>query len=292
MRPLASAVAAALSVSVATGCGSADGPGAGEDTRMPVTAAFYPLEFAAERVGGDHVQVTNLTKPGTEPHDLELTPKAVAELAGSQAVVYLAGFQPAVDEVVRSQADDAAVDVTEAADLTLAPDPHFWLDPVRLGAVATSLGEVFAERDPENAADFRSNAAALVADLRALDGEFRAGLDRCESTELVTGHVAFGYLADRYGLGQQGIAGVSPDAEPDAATLRELSEHVREAGVTTVYAETLVSPALAETIARETGARVAVLDPLEGITDDSAGADYLEVMRANLTTLQEGQGCS
>ena len=283
---------------------------AGSDGRMPVTAAFYPLQFVAERVGGEHVRVTGLTKPGVEPHDLELTPKAVGSLARAKAVVYLAGFQPAVDQAVRSQAPDAAVDVAPDARLTLTSgdgghdhaeesalehaahaDPHFWLDPTRLAEVATALADDLAGRDPANAADYRANAAALVADLDRLDAEFRTGLAQCRTRELVTGHAAFGYLADRYGLHQEGVAGVSPDIEPDAATLRDLSAHVRDAGVSTVYSESLVSPALAETVAREAGARVAVLDPLEGITDASRGRDYLEVMRANLATLRAGQEC-
>ena len=285
--------AAVLAVLAVTACGSDSGAtGAGSSERLEVTAAFYPLQWASERVGGDHVVVRGLTKPGAEPHDLELTPKAVGELAASDVVVYLHGFQPAVDDAVSTQARDAGFDVSRAADLSIPGDRHFWVDPVRLGAVATELGETFAARDPANAADYRSNAGAVVADLRALDGELRAGLENCESQEIVTGHAAFGYLADRYGLGQAGITGISPDDEPDAATLRELAEHVRAEGITTVYAETLLSPALAETIARETGTRVAVLDPLEGITDTSAGADYLEVMRANLRTLREGQRCT
>lgn len=291
------------------GCTSAD---AGSDGRMPVTAAFYPLQFVAERVGGEHVRVTSLTKPGVEPHDLELTPRAVGELARAESVVYLAGFQPAVDAAVRTQAADAAVDVTPAARLTLsagdehagesaqehadhasdsAADPHFWLDPTRLADVATAVADDLARRDPANAADYRANAAALVADLDRLDAEFRTGLAQCRTRELVTGHAAFGYLADRYDLHQEGVAGVSPDMEPDAATLRDLSAHVRDAGVSTVYSESLVSPALAETVAREAGAEVAVLDPLEGITDASRGRDYLEVMRANLATLRTGQDC-
>jgi zinc transport system substrate-binding protein len=286
MKPLAAlATCAAL---VLTGCTSAD---AGDDDgRMPVTAAFYPLQFAAERVGGDHVRVSSLTKPGVEPHDLELTPKAVGSLARAAAVVYLGGFQPAVDQAVASQAADAAVDVAPAARLE-GNDPHFWLDPTRLADVATALADDFARRDPANAADYRANAAALVTQLGALDAEFRTGLAQCRTRELVTGHAAFGYLAERYDLHQEGVAGVSPDVEPDAATLRDLSTHVREAGVTTVYAESLVSPALAETVAREAGARVAVLEPLEGITDASRGHDYLEVMRANLATLRAGQEC-
>ena len=299
-------LAAALLLS---GCAAAD---AGNDGRMPVTAAFYPLQFAAARVGGDHVRVTTLTKPGVEPHDLELTPKAVGSLRTVDAVVYLAGFQPAVDDAVRSQARDAAVDVAPAARLVAPPepghegedaaehaehddggvDPHFWLDPRRLGDVATSLGDEFARRDPANAAAYRANAAALVADLDALDADFRSGLARCRSRELVTGHDSFGYLADRYDLHQEGVAGLSPDVEPDAAMLRDLSARVREAGVRTVYSENLVSPDLARTVAREAGAGVAVLDPLEGLTEASRGRDYLEVMRANLATLRTGQECS
>ena len=297
MKPLV--LFAACAALLLTGCAAAD---AGEDDgRMPVTAAFYPLQFVAERVGGEHVRVTSLTKPGVEPHDLELTPRAVGSLAHSEAVVYLAGFQPAVDQAVRTQAADAAVDVTPAARLTLstsnehgggaAPDPHFWLDPTRLADVATALGEDFARRDPANATDYQASAATLVADLDGLDTEFRTGLAQCRTRELVTGHAAFGYLAERYDLQQEGVAGVSPDVEPDATTLRDLSAHVHDAGVTTVYSESLVSPALAETVAREAGARVAVLDPLEGLTDASRGHDYLEVMRANLGTLRAGQEC-
>ncbi len=314
------AVAALSATVLVAGCGSGDAAdgtsGADATDRMPVTAAFYPLQFVAERVGGDLVEVSTLTKPGTEPHDLELTPKAVGELSQAKAVLYLAGFQPAVDDAVKTQAGDAALDVTQAANLIVtgaddghdhageteeehaehagegAKDLHFWLDPTRMAAVATAAGERFAAADPANAQTYRANATALAGELTTLDEEFTAGLATCESKELVTGHAAFGYLAARYGLGQEGIAGISPDAEPDAATLRELTEHVKEAGVTTVYAETLVSPALAETLSRETGAKVAVLDPLEGLTDASAGSDYLEVMRANLQTLREGQSCT
>jgi zinc transport system substrate-binding protein len=307
MKP--AVVLAACAALLLGACTSAD---AGTDGRMPVTAAFYPLQFVLERVGGEHVRVTSLTRPGVEPHDLELTPRAVGELARARAVAYLAGFQPAVDAAVRTQAPDAGVDVTPAARLTLsagddhageparqhadhavsgAADPHFWLDPTRLADVATALGEDLARRDPANAGDYGTNAVAVAVDLDRLDAEVRTGLAHCRTRELVTGHAAFGYLADRYDLHQEGVAGVSPDIEPDAATLRDLSAHVRDAGVSTVYSESLVSPALAETVAREAGARVAVLDPLEGITDVSRGRDYLQVMRANLATLRAGQEC-
>ncbi|GGL26211.1 zinc ABC transporter substrate-binding protein [Phycicoccus endophyticus] len=304
---------ATVSLLALAGCGSTSGDDASaeRDGGLAVAAAFYPLQWASEQVGGDHVEVTSLTKPGAEPHDLELTPKDVTEMASADVVVYLAGFQPAVDDAVSSEAQEAGFDVSPEADLDLAApaeghdhgeegaeeehkegqDPHFWLDPVRFEQVVTAIGERFATEDPDNAQDYRANAEATVADLKTLDEEYRTGLADCASTDLVTGHAAFGYLAERYGLSQEGIAGLSPDVEPDAATLRELAAHIEEHGVTTVYSETLVSPDLAETLARETGASVAVLDPIEGITDETQGSNYLEVMRSNLTTLEQGQQC-
>ena len=127
MKVLAAAALSAALVLAGCGDGDTDGAsGADASERMPVTAAFYPLQFVAERVGGDLVEVSTLTKPGTEPHDLELTPKAVGELSRAKAVLYLAGFQPAVDEAVTTQAADAALDVTPSANLivTGADDGH------------------------------------------------------------------------------------------------------------------------------------------------------------------------
>ncbi len=291
------ATAFVLGLSTAA-CSATPDTAGGQDGRMPVTAAFYPLEYASARVGGEHVTVSNLTRPGSEPHDLELTPRAVGDLGRAEVVVYLRGFQPAVDDAVDSQAAGAAFDVAPLADLTIsaagdgARDPHFWLDPVRFAGVVTAIGDQFAAADPARATEYRANAATLVSDLEALDADFVSGLARCESRDLVTSHTAFAYLAERYDLGQAGIAGVSPDTEPDAATLRTLTDVVRERDVSTIYTETLVDPSVAETVARETGARVAVLDPLEGLTDESSGQDYLEVMRDNLATLEEGQRCS
>ncbi|MGL4743888.1 MAG: metal ABC transporter substrate-binding protein, partial [Dermatophilaceae bacterium] len=199
---LAAACVAALSLAA---CGStSDSSGSGESTSssgpaaeptIAVAAAFYPLQWASEQVGGDLVQVTGLTKPGGEPHDLELTPKAVAELAESDVVVYLRGFQPAVDEAVDTQAEKSAFDVSTDAGLDIAAvadahegeeghaagekegkddgadgagadgtkDPHFWLDPQRFQKVVTTLGERFAAADTANAATYRANATALVA---------------------------------------------------------------------------------------------------------------------------------
>lgn len=283
-------------------CAGAPAAPSGTGT-VVVTAAFYPLEFVAARVGADRVSVTSLTKPGVEPHDLELTPADVAGLGRSALVLHLKGFQPALDAAVAQQATTTALDVGPAARLestagsgtdaaTGAPDPHFWLDTDRYAAVARLVADRLASIDPGGAAAYRANAEAFVGALSGLDGEFRTGLRSCANRTMVTSHAAFGYLARRYDLRQVSIAGLSPDQEPSARQLADLAQAVREAKATTIYTEPLVDARFAETVAASTGAKTAVLDPVEGLTSASTGSDYLAVMRANLATLRTGQGCS
>ncbi len=295
---------------VLAACSGAGGPppagstAAGSDGRLNATASFYPLEYALTKVGGDHLAVNTLTKPGVEPHDLELTSQDVAGLRRAALVVYLGGLQPAVDTAVAAQASATGFDVATVANLDLtraagAPagedagrDLHFWLDPQRLSTVATAIGERLAQLDPPHAADFRANAAALATELGDLDTAYRTGLASCANRQLVTSHAAFGYLAGRYGFTQVPIAGLSPDQEPSAKALADVTATVRAAKATTIYAETLVDTKYAQTIATSTGATLAVLDPVEGVTASSAGSSYPEIMRANLAALRAGQGCS
>jgi zinc transport system substrate-binding protein len=274
--------------------------------QVPVLASFYPLQFVAEQVGGAHVAVGSLTRPGTEPHDLELSAQDVAavdDAARNGLVVYLSGFQPAVDDAVATAGGSRGiVDVADAADLDLTTtvdgepgsgvDPHFWLDPTRLASVTRLVADRLSAVDPEHAAEYQRNAAALRADLGRLDAQYRSGLQDCRSRDLVTSHAAFGYLAQRYDLTQRGIVGLNPDAEPSPAQLADVAAFVRQNDVSTIFFETLASPAVAETVARETGAHTAVLDPIEGITDASAGDSYPAVMESNLAALQEGLGCT
>ncbi len=267
---------------------------------------MYPLQFVAERVGGDLVTVHSLTPAGAEPHDLELTPKDVAAVEDADLVVYLSDFQPAVDDAIEG-ASATTFDAADSADLSLtftpieegeehqdeadSVDPHFWLDPIRLAAVGAALADSLSAQDPANAATYRDNAEELASDLADLDAEFAAALASCADTNLVTSHNAFGYLAARYGLTQRGITGLTPEEEPSAAQLAEIATYVTENDVQTIYFETLVSPAVAETVADETGAKTAVLDPIEGLSETSEGDDYLAIMRANLRHLQDGQPC-
>lgn len=291
-----------LGVGLGLGSCSTAQPGGSEPSgatgTMVVSAAFYPLEYAAGQVGGSHVTVLGLTKPGAEPHDLELTPRQLADLPKAGVVLYAKGFQPAVDAAVTQVASATALDVTTAAGLDLrdpdnadAADPHFWLDPTKYATVVEAIGARFAQTDPANAAAYRANAATFAATLATLDTELKTATASCQVKDLVTSHAAFGYLARRYGFTQLAIAGLSPEAEPSPAKLAEVATLVEERGVTTIYAETLVDPKFAATVATSTGAKVATLDPVEGITDTSAGKDYLEIMRVNLTTLRDGQKC-
>lgn len=303
---------------LAAGCGSFHSGGSpdtpGSDGKLRIVTAFYPLQYATERVVGDNASVVNLTKPGAEPHDLELTPRDVASLEEASLVVHLAGLQPAVDDAVAQVASDHDLDVAGVAHLNrLAPsgeegdgskaakvngsserakDPHFWLDPLRLARVGDAIARRMADVDADHAREYEQNATKLRSDLRALDKEYRTGLARCRDRDLVTSHSAFGYLAERYGLRQVGITGLSPEQEPSPAELARVAAFVRSHHVHTIYYETLVSPALARTLANETAAKVAVLDPIEGLTDSSAGGDYLGVMRSNLEALETGQRCS
>lgn len=266
--------------SVAAGCGGSD-PASSAD-RTPVVAAFYPLAYAAERLGIAGVEVTNLTPPGAEPHDAELSARDVERVRDAELVLYLgSGFQPALEDAVEG-ARGKTLDLLEG--LAEGGDPHVWLDPIRYAEIVERVAEALGQ--PEAAEPF-------TGELAELDRELQAGLADCERRELVTSHDAFGYLAKRYGLQQIALTGISPEAEPSARELEGVIAAVREHGATTVFFETLVSPELAETVAREAGIRTAVLNPLEGLTEEEldAGVDYFSVLRANLATLREALGC-
>lgn len=289
-------VCAALSaVALVAGCGALTG--ASEPNDREVVASFYPLAWVTERVAGDDWTVTNLTTPGAEPHDLELSIAATVDLTSAALVVYLGGFQPAVDDAVDTNREGARLDAADVVELRPVAsgargdlDPHFWLDPLLMADLAEGVGDRLAELDPENAATYRANADDLVADLQQIDAAYADGLTGCQRDLVVVSHDAFGYLA-RYGLDFEPIAGLSPDAEPTPAALAALAHLIQADGVTTVFSERLASPAMAQTLATDVGVETAVLDPLEGLTDETGGKDYLSLMEDNLSALKEANGC-
>ncbi len=299
-------VAAALAL---TGCSAATRASGCE--RVTAVASFYPLQFLLERIGAGDVRVDVLTKPVAEPHDAELTARQAAELGDVDLVVYARGLQPAVNEAVAQMAAGRALDALgvvpgdsgsdaghsdEHADAhehaVSGTDVHFWLDPTKLAAVAEAVADRLAAVDESRRPAYEQRAAQLRRELERLDAQYRQGLDDCDRRVFVTSHEAFGHLARRYDLEQVGISGVSPEAEPSLARVRDVQRLAREHGVTTVFHESLGSPETATTIARDLGLRTALLDPVEAITDRSPGRDYFSVMRANLAALRKANGCS
>jgi zinc transport system substrate-binding protein len=269
-------VVAALLLS-ACGGGSTDG----DDGRVRVIAGFAPLAEIAERIGNDSVDVENLTPAGAEAHDLELTTDQVDAIEDADLVLYLGGgFQPAV-EAAAARSDATALDLLEGEE---GDDPHVWLDPVAMGRLAAKVRASL----PDDAVDAEA-ADAYLAELEALDDEFREGLADCDRRVIVTAHDAFGRMAERYDLDDMALTGISPEAEPDPKRLADLADLIQRTGVTTVFTEVLVSPEIAETLAREAGARTAVLDPIESFASEND--DYGTVMRRNLAVLREALGC-
>ena len=297
----------ALALAACGGSGSADNsptPGA----PLRVVAGFYPLAYAAEQVGGDAVEVINLTPPGGEAHDLELSPQQVADIGEADLVLYIPGFQPALDDAIEQVAADRALNVTETLSLlpaedhahdsaagttdphgALDGDPHVWLNPLNMAAIGDEIAARLSALNADG--PFAAGAQALTESMNSLNDEWAQGTAECRSRDLVVSHEAFGYLAQQYDFDQIGIAGLSPDAEPSPARIAEVADLVRERGVTTIYYETLVDPGVAQTLAAETGATTAILDPLEGLLEGSTG-NYVTVMQANLEQVRLGQGCA
>ncbi|MBB6568119.1 zinc ABC transporter substrate-binding protein [Kribbella sandramycini] len=310
-RAVVAGVAALAAITLA-GCGGSSAGGSGGD-KLDVVTSFYPLEFIARTVGGDAVNVTTLTAPGVEPHDLELTPKQVGEIAQAKVVVYEKSLQPAVDEAVEQNAKETGFDVAPAAELEAtganfeeheegeaeaaghsdeALDPHFWLDPVRYTKVVNAITDKLVAADSANADGYKARAKTLLDEVGKLDSEFRTGLANCKLKTFVTSHEAFAYLAKRYGLTMVGIAGFTPDAEPTPTRIKEVQEIVKAQHVTTIFSEELVSPKVAETIAKDVGVKTAVLSPIEGLSDANSQETYLSLMRENLQELRKANSCT
>ncbi|MFE7789617.1 metal ABC transporter substrate-binding protein [Streptomyces sp. NPDC057460] len=301
--------AVALGLTTLSACSTSDAAESKNGDKLDVVASFYPMQFLAEEIGGTHVSVTTLTKPGVEPHDLELSPRQIGGLGDADYILYLKGIQPAVDDAIAQSGVRNSVDAAKLTTLEdhgtetggdehghahegegAGADPHIWLDPVKYAEVAKGVGKSLEKADPNHAADYRTNTDALVKKLDALNTSYKTGLSDTATKTFITTHSAFGYLAERYGLIQEGIAGVDPESEPSPARVKDIHTIAEKNKATTVFFETLASDKTAKTVARDTGLKTDVLDPLEGITAKSKGDNYIEVMQSNLAALQKALG--
>ena len=298
-----------------TAAASGAAPTAAASGALTVSTSFYPIQYLAQAIGGEHVAVTSVTPTNVEPHDFELSPKDVTALSASSLVLYVSGFQPSLDDALAQVSGPTVVDLAGSVDLVhhdgveeeheegategateaahdhgaaAALDPHFWLDPVRMQAAAKAVEAALAQADPAHADDYAANLDTLNATLTDLNTSYSTGLGHCERTTFVTSHAAFGYLADRYSLTQASISGVDPESEPSPAELAEVKKVVESTGTTTIFTEELVSPETAQAVAAETGAQTRVLSPIESAPESG---DYAGAMRTNLEELRTALSC-
>jgi zinc transport system substrate-binding protein len=272
------------------GCSALGADSGADNGKTTVVASFYPLQYVAQRIGGDHVTVKTLTHPGAEPHDLELTVPQTAEVADADVVFYERGLQASVDDAVDQTSPKHVVDAAQAS----PPDgdnPHIWIDPVRMTAIVKAFTDEIVKVDPAHAADYRKRSTGFQVQLAQLDSAYKTGLAHCQITTAVVSHDAFGYLS-KYGLSFAFINGLSPDAEPSPEHVRELQDLIQKDGITTVFSETLASPKLADTLAHDLGIKTAVLDPIEGLSNATANQNYVSLMKQNLTSLEKAQECT
>lgn len=312
-RPLRKLAAFALAL-VASVVVAACDVGAVVPTPVPgtlsVVASFYPIQYFAKRVGGDLVSVYNPVPPGAEPHDLELSPRSIAQIQKADVFLYLGqGFQPAIDRaldtikgahMVAKDVSDGVPRIPASAEDGIsrsarasAPDPHIWLDPVYAQTMVGNIAQAFSQADPAHKTEYMADAAKAQVELSALNDEYKATLSNCKRNEIITSHAAFAYLARRYGLKQVPIAGLSPEAEPNPARLQEIIQFARQHDAKYIFFETLVDPRVAQLVAREIGAQTLVLNPIEALTADQikAGQNYMSLMREDLTNLKLALGC-
>jgi zinc transport system substrate-binding protein len=272
------------------------------DNQIKVSASYYPLYDFAKNVGGDKIDVVNLTPAGSEPHDYDPSPKVIADALGSDVFIYNgAHMEPWVDGFLETYGN-TVVKSSNNIDLMAhedeehgeeVGDPHFWLDPVLAIQIIDNILESLKKADPNNSQYYTDNANSYIDKLRSLDEDFREGLAVCSLRTVVSSHEAFGYLAKRYDLNVIAIAGLSPEEEPSVSKLAEISKIVEEQGIQYIFFESLSSPKLADTIASETGAKTIVFDPIEGLTDEALqqGKDYISVQRDNLANLRTALAC-
>ena len=286
-----------LSSLLMTACG-------GTKSSKPLAlTSFYPLYYFTTQIAGERLTVRNLVPTGAEPHDWEPKAKDVADITNAAVLVYNgAGFEHWTDKTLQTAKSSKRVDIVATAGLTLlAPpnageakespnDPHVWLDPTLAKEIARKIAAGLIKADPAGQATYEQNLAALLAKFDDLDSQFANGLRSCDRREMITSHAAFGYLARRYGLEQIAVEGLAPDAEPTPARLAEVTKIARDRKATTIFFETLVSPKVAEAVAKEIGAQTLVLDPLEGVQDE-ATQNYFSVMGQNLANLRTALGC-
>ncbi len=263
-----------------------------ENGKLLVTTSFYPIYYFTSEIGGNRIEVVNITPQGIEPHDYELTAQDMILASRSRLMVINGGLEPWGDRLKR-QLEDVGIPVVVAGEGLYIDDPHVWLSPIKAMKMVEVITEGLVTIDGRHGQEYRSRAEVLKDRLRQLDDEYREGLSECRLRTIFTAHKAFGHLVEEYGLEQVAVAGISPEQEPSLKESARIADLATMKGVRYIFFEELVSPKLAEVIAKEIGAETLVLNPLEGLAGNGEGEsrDYFTEMRKNLTNLETALGC-
>ncbi|MBC2250674.1 zinc ABC transporter substrate-binding protein [Listeria sp. FSL L7-0123] len=296
-------------VLVLAGCGVGSDKVSEDKSKLKVVTTFYPLYDFTKNVAGDNASIEMLIDAGTEPHDYEPSAKDIAKIEEADVFVYNSeDMETWVPSVLKSLDSKKLTVIDASKGIKLVEgteeehdhdhgeeehhhehDPHVWLSPVLAQQEVANIQKGLTKADKTNADTYKKNAENYTDKLKTLDNKFKTAFEGAKQRDFVTQHAAFQYLAKEYDLHQVAIAGLSPDQEPSPARLAELQKYVKANNISTIYFEEVASPKVAETLAKETGATLEVLSPIEGITDkeQKKGMDYIAYMEQNLQALQK-----
>lgn len=312
----------ALSGCSSNGTDKSSQDGKKDEGKIKVYTSFYPMYDFAKKVGGDKIDISNLVPAGTEPHDWEPTPQDLVKIGESDVFVYNgAGMEAWVEKVSENVKNDKLIQVEASKGIDLIKvehehehegdghedkhdkekakhedvhehehgqyDPHVWLNPQNAKKEMKNIKDAFVKADPKNSSYYEENFKKYSAEFDKLDSKYKTELSKTKKKDIIVSHEAFAYICNSYGLKQVGIEGLTPDSEPDAAKMAEITKFAKENNVKYIFFEELVSPKVSNTIAKEVGAKTEVLNPLEGLTQEQIdkGEDYFSIMEANLDVL-------
>jgi zinc transport system substrate-binding protein len=299
-----------------------------EGGKIKIVTTLFPLYDFAKNIGQDKVEISLLLPPGVEAHTFEPKPSDIVKINESGLFVYTGKFmEPWAEDIIKgvtnknvkvvdsslgiemmaeaegahegeaegAHADEHGAEAEEVGHEHGGVDPHIWLDFDNNIIMVDSIVKALSEKDPTNANFYQKNADEYKNKLAQLDNRYKSGLTKCESKEIVYGgHYAFGYLGKRYGLAYESAYGISPDSEPSAQDLAKLIEQIKKEKIKYVFFEELVSPKVAETLAKETGTGLLLLNPAHNLTkkDFENNVSFLSIMEKNLTNLKTGLQCN
>ena len=266
------------------GCGTVEK----KSTKLQIVTSIFPMTEFVKAVGGDCVEVIQMVPEGVEPHDWEPTAKDLARLAQARLFVYNGGVEQWAGQALQAVQEKPVVAVCagkKLLDLYGWGDPHTWVSPRRAIEEVKVITSALLKADPQHGDVYTANEQAFLQKLFSLHEKYGQLGDKKQGRKtFVTAHRAFGQLASDYNLRMVAIAGLNPEVEPAPADLQRVMAAVRKNKVRYVFFESLTSPKLAEMLAKETGIRTAVLDPLEGRQPEDKRS-YYDIQCANLASL-------